>query len=321
MPSSRARYRSQRGQSTALVITMLMVFVIFTSMVVNVGQAVNRRIALQMVADAGAFTGGTRMAEALNYISFANGVIQDWWAMTTVAWAAASLIPPPGTCSAFDGINSAYKGIYQIYNIPIQAINYTYANIPYTEAKRVSEYNIRDMFPGEQLNKFEFKEADYSMETGFVLPARDFLPMMSIEEVPDGTDPETSYPAVWPLGGGAKSSHTQPCWTTCGILPCVLPETWSFPLWYKKSSDSTKYFVWLVKAPKTKGLMFDGFFGPDLIPEMRAIAVSRPVGGSIEKGDARYTVQMMPASKVMTLGGLIRDEHYSQFGGMRMVVH
>ena len=50
---------------------------------------------------------------------------------------------------------------------------------------------------------FEFKEADYSMETGFVLPARDFLPMMSIEEVSDGTDPETSYPAVWPLGGGA----------------------------------------------------------------------------------------------------------------------
>ncbi len=77
MPSSRARYRSQRGQSTALVITMLMVFVMFTSMVVNVGQAVNRKIALQMVADAGAFTGGTRMAEALNYISFANGVIQD----------------------------------------------------------------------------------------------------------------------------------------------------------------------------------------------------------------------------------------------------
>ena len=29
----------------------------------------------------------------------------------------------------------------------------------------------------------------------------------------------------------------------------------------------------------------------------------------------------MPASKVMMVGGLIRDEHYSQFGGMRMVVH
>src|SRR4051795_7604155 len=108
MPSSRARYRSQRGQSTALIITMLMVFVIFTSMVVNVGQAVNRKIALQLVADAGAFTGGTRMAEALNYISYANGVIQDWWRVTTDAWAVAWALPPPGTCSAFDAINQTY---------------------------------------------------------------------------------------------------------------------------------------------------------------------------------------------------------------------
>ena len=105
MPSSRARYRSQRGQSTALVITMLMVFVIFTSMVVNVGQAVNRRIALQMVADAGAFTGGTRMAEGAELHQFRQrchpGLVggDD----RRVAWAAASLIPPPGTCDAFDG--------------------------------------------------------------------------------------------------------------------------------------------------------------------------------------------------------------------------
>jgi hypothetical protein len=79
--------------------------------------------------------------------------------------------------------------------------------------------------------------------------------------------------------------------------------------------------VWLVKAPKTKGLMFDRYFGVDLIPEMQAVAVSRPVGGSIQKGDARYTVEMMPASSVMAAGGLIYDEHYNQFGGFRMVVH
>ena len=192
----------------------------------------------------------------------------------------------PGTCGAFDGINSAYKGIYQIYNIPIQAINYTYANIPYTEAKRVSEYNIRDLFPGEQLNKFEFKEADYSMEVGFVLPARDFLPMM-IDRRGLGRDRSRNgaIPRFWPLGWARREVVAHPAVLDHVRHLAVRPaaETWSFPLWYKKSSDSTKYFVWLVKAPKTKGLMFDGFFGPDLIPEMSAIAVSRPVGGSIEK--------------------------------------
>jgi hypothetical protein len=321
MPSRRRDRRGERGQSTAFVVTLLMVLVFFVSMVVNVGQAVNRRIALQIVADAGAFTGGTRMAEGLNYIAFANGVIQDWWAMTTDAWAVASLIPPPGTCSAFDAINSAYKGIYQVYNVPIQIINYTYSNIPYTEAKRVSTYNIRDMFPDESTSKFSFKEAKLSPDVGMILPSRDLINLMSLQEVSDGTDPETSYPAVFPLGPGATSNHTQPCWTTCGIFPCVLPESWSFPLWYKKSSTSTKYFVWLVKAPKTKGLMFDRYFGVDLIPEMWAVAVSRPVGGNIQKGDARYTVQMMPAKSVMAAGGMIRDEHYDRFGGFRMVVH
>ncbi len=321
MPNRRPGRKDERGQSTAFVVTLLMVLVFFVSMVVNVGQAVNRRIALQIVADAGAFTGGTRMAEGLNYIAFANGVIQDWWAMTTDAWAIASLAPPPGTCSAFDAINSAYKGIYQVYNVPIQIINYTYSNIPYTEAKRVSTYNVRDLFPGEPTSKFSYKEAKLSTDVGMILPSRDLINLMSIEEVPDGTDPETSYPAVFPLGPGATSNHTQPCWTTCGIFPCVLPESWSFPLWYKKSSTSTKYFVWLVKAPKTKGLMFDRYFGVDLIPEMQAVAVARPVGGSIEKGDARYTVQMMPARSVMAAGGFIYDAHYNQFGGFRMVVH
>ncbi len=328
MPSSHARYRSQRGQSTALVITMLMVFVMFTSMVVNVGQAVNRKIALQLVADAGAFTGGTRMAEGLNYIAYANGAIQDLWRLATVAWAVADVLPPPGTCKALDFINSTYKAAYEVYNVPIQILNRAYANIPYVEAKRVSEYNIADLFPGEAMNNFSFREVDPSPEVGTVGLARDLLALMSVGEVSNGTSPETAIPYPIPglLGPGAESSHSQLCWTTCGIcpacVPCTLPNSWSFPLWYKKSSDSTKYFVWIVKAPKTKGLMFDGFFGPDLIPEMRAIAVSRPVGGSIVDGDARYTVQMMPARKVM-LGeiGMISDEHYSQFGGMRLVVH
>ena len=51
-----------------------------------------------------------------------------------------------------------------------------------------------------------------------------------------------------------------------------------------------------------------------------AIQTGDTLGGSIEKGDARYTMQMMPVSKAM-VGGLIYDEHYDRFGGFRMVVH
>ena len=56
MPA-KPRWRSARGQSTALIITMLWLFVLFVGMVAVVGQAVNRRIALQIVADSGAYTG------------------------------------------------------------------------------------------------------------------------------------------------------------------------------------------------------------------------------------------------------------------------
>jgi hypothetical protein len=315
----RPRRHGERGQSTAFVITLLMVFVLFLSMVVNVGQAVNRRIGLQLVADAGAFTGGSRMAEGLNYIAWANGVLQDNWALTTDAWLATT-IATLSECDALEAVHATHEATWYAIDVPLQAINLAYANIPYTEAKRVSKYNIADLFPGENVSDFEFKEADYNLDTGVIMPARDIMNLMDIEQV-DGTDPKTSYPSVPPLGGGADRSYSQWCWYSCGPF-CIMVrnQTWDFDTWYKKSSSGSKHFVWLVKSPKTKGLMFDGFFGPDLIPEMKAVAAARPVGGSIVDGDARYTMQLRPASKVM-LTGLIMDEHYNQFGGMRLVVH
>ena len=64
-----SQWRSDRGQSTAMIIVMLNVFILFVALVANVGQAVNRRVALQVVADAGAYTGATKMAEGLNYMT------------------------------------------------------------------------------------------------------------------------------------------------------------------------------------------------------------------------------------------------------------
>jgi hypothetical protein len=311
--------RDERGQSTAMVVVMLWVLILFVALVANVGQAVNRRIALQTVADAGAFTGATKMAEGLNYMSHANATIQDFWGMTTWAWLANTLAIG-GTCAAFDGINGAYKGLYYAMYIPQTAINYAYGGVGFGtvryEADRVSAYNAADLFPGEHL---EFDEFDLDPSVG-IPPSRDFLNLISLEDVPDGTDANTEYDPVPPLGSGFTSSHTQGCWTTCGILPCYIPQNWTFPAWQQRSGSDTRYFVWIATAPPTRALIFDSFFGPNAIPEMKAVGVAKPVGGDIKEGLPKYVAKMVPVSKVNYMGGRIMDS-LNPWSPMRRVTH
>jgi hypothetical protein len=323
------RCDSARGQSTAMVIVMLWVLILFVALVANVGQAVNRRVALQVVADAGAYTGATKMAEGMNYIAYANGTIQDYWALATEAWLANTAAFD--TCAGFDAINDLYEGLYQAMNIPIQIIDgfgpFGYGGaigggLVHVEAKGVSDENAGDLFPGETINYREYSNPDASaMEEGIILPKRDLFRLVDIEQVPDGTDPNTKYPSLPPLGKGSKTSITQPCLTVCGLVPCVLPESWNFDVWYKKSSTDVKYFVWIAEAPATRVMIFDAFFGPNAMPKMVAAAAARPVGGSIEKGEPRYVAQLVPMKRVMSMGGYIRDPYSTAPGGLRQVTH
>jgi Putative Flp pilus-assembly TadE/G-like len=312
-----------------MVIVMLWVLVLFVALVANVGQAVNRKIALQTIADAGAYTGATKMAEGMNYIAYANGTIQDYWALATDAWLANTIAL--STCSGFDAINEAYQGLYQAMNIPIQLLNgfgpvgyggTMAGGLVHSEAVRVSNYNAADLFPGETLSFREPGLSDsFDQELGSMPPSRDLLRLVDLEEVPDGTDPNTKFPSLPPLGSGSTTSHTQPCLTVCGLVPCVLPETWSFNVWYKKSSTKVKYFTWIAEAPATRVMIFDAFFGPNAMPKMTAAAAARPVGGNIEKGEPRYVAQMVPLRRVMTFGGVIRDPMSNNPGGLRVVTH
>src|SRR5580704_10285316 len=84
MLSNDIRRHSERGQSTAFVASMLFVMMLFVAVVANVGQAVNRRIALQIVADAGAYTGASIMATGLNQLAFWNAALQYTWAIFTL---------------------------------------------------------------------------------------------------------------------------------------------------------------------------------------------------------------------------------------------
>ena len=69
--------RSEAGQTTALVCAMLFTLAMFVALVVNVGQMVNRRVALQLVADAGAWSGATVQAVQLNHYAFWSRLMQN----------------------------------------------------------------------------------------------------------------------------------------------------------------------------------------------------------------------------------------------------
>lgn len=321
----RQAWRSERGQSTAMIIVMLTVFMLFIALVANVGQAVNRRVALQVIADAGAYTGATKMAEGLNYIAWANGVIQDYWAFATDAWLAAT-IGTVADCDTYDSINSTFNSASDAMTAMIDVLNLTYGGvfqpigIVHGEAKRVSDYNAGDLFPGE-VSQLSYAEYDLSQETGFITPHRNFVNMMDLSRVDDGTDPQTSYPALPPLGGGSKQSYSQLCLKTVGLIKVPIVKSWDWNVWWKKTDSDTKYFAWIVTAPPARLMIFDSFFGPNGLPQMKAAAAARPVGGSIKDGHPTYVAEMVPVKKVQTMAGFILDSMKAGFGGMRQVTH
>src|SRR4051812_31603610 len=75
------RHRWQRGQSTVMAVCLMFVMLLFVAVVANVGQAVNRRMALQVVADTGAYSGASVMATGLNQIAFWNAALQYTWGL------------------------------------------------------------------------------------------------------------------------------------------------------------------------------------------------------------------------------------------------
>lgn len=315
-----------------MFVVMLWVLILFVALVANVGQAVNRRIALQVVADAGAYTGATRMAEGLNYMAFANGTIQEAWAYTTYEWNYGSFLSLYA-CEAYDAAYGTYMGAASVPSTSFWAINSGYGGLeggssagPYSEAIRVSKYNAADLFPGEDLG---YAEVDTSGDFVMNPVPRDPGLLMAVVPVEEGTKPNSSPEASDPpppaplfqqLGPGYEMNKTVWCHASCGLF-CRYPtqRSYYFLPWYKKVVPTTRYFSWIVTAPQTQSMMFDWFFGPNAVPEMKAIAVARPVGGDIEKGQPRYVAQMVPTSRVV-FGGVAQDYH-SPYGPLRQVTH
>jgi hypothetical protein len=341
LQADRRRWLDARGQSTAFVASMLFVMVIFVSVVANVGQAVNRRVALQTIADAGAYTGASVMAVGYNQLAYWNTMMQwAWFAFTQppVAgpmWQAFVIhaIPSANSCGTADMWENAYRGVMTglqgIYNTE----NILYTALATSEATRVSRYNGADLFPSDYLN-IRYREWDplEGINRGHwirIAPSR---------EVPDGTQPK----AIGWLGSitiNSRQRNSYLCFRSgpFGIQIPVWRSNRRYQVWYRKDPGAQS-FVWVVTAPRSKAFMFDRWFGGDIIPEMKAVAVAKPIGGNIEEGKDIYRTKFMPVATVMIgnqlLGnllpgflqswitgqaGLVRDPGYDR--RVRIVTH
>ncbi len=277
MPNSQTRRNGEQGQSTALVLSMLFFLVLFVAVTANVGQAVNRRVALQIAADAGAWTGASAMAAGLNAMAFWNRRMQELWTALSIVTVGFTVTPP---CEVTDRIFWSYRVGRNVLGAFFKITNRGFARVPYSEALRVSRANVEDLFPGERAqfdgDGSSFLESDLSPEVG-IAPQRDQTDLVPAEQVADGTLPR-ALPALAP-------SRRRVTFSCVGLFPPgPQVRTEELDVWFEKQDDAVSSFVWIVKAPATQAVMFDSVFGPDTIPEMRAAAAAKPVGGSIAEG-------------------------------------
>jgi hypothetical protein len=305
------RLAGPEGQSTAMVVSMLFFLVLFVGVVVDVGQAVNRRIALQITADAGAYTGASAMAIGMNDMARWNKRMQDFWAGLTIATLGFTVVP----CEVAEPALTAYDRGRELLGNFYETVNRGFATIPYDEAKRVSRYNSYDFFPGEvevfEADRDSYVEWDSDADVG-IESSRPRDRLVVSPQVEDGTMPVTRLPALSP----SRRHVTFTCTTLAPPFIRIIDR--DIDVWYEKA-QGTDFFVWRVKAPATRALMFDEVFGPNAIPEMKAVAVAQPVGGSIKDGEPRYIVNMVPTALVMADGARISDP--THYRGWRRVVH
>ena len=308
--------RSEAGQTTAFVCAMLFTLTMFVALVVNVGQLVNRRVALQLVADAGAWSGATTQAVQLNHYAFMSRLIQN--AYKNVSGVSFGF----RASECWSGV--AAVALFELANLAMVGSQVTFLNEAYGQARSHSLFNIDDLFPGERGN-FDFSTmAGPSDGTVFAPGNGNILvrPLSRGDRLYTGDHAWSREMAIqlaaefsvrftgrlpWAVSrAGGLCENWQ-----CGTL---LPPT-SFRIYmagapgYKLQRVGQPYlFVWKVTERRpTRALFFDSFFGPNAGPAMTAVAVAKAVGGDVHRGLSRYRAKMVPVSRYSPARGFIRD--------------
>lgn len=282
------------GQMTPFFLCFLVVMLLFLALVINLGQAVNRRMALQIVADSGAWAGATDLAIGMNKLSQLNGYRHDIWPIASVG------MPIFGPIQRLDKtVHEVWNAITTVINVLDMAINVGFTKRAFDSAKHASTYNLNDLFPGELYDAFQMDEG-MSDTFGGVFSESEMPLLKSRQTVcysylDDTVDPPgvPLYPCLMPEEAVEETLFYVGCEFITFVYVCY-PVTWTLTKWYKRDDNDTATFVWVVKAPPV-----DPFFNPfnlftNAIPSMTAAAAARPVGGNFEEGDDSYRVRMVP---------------------------
>lgn len=296
---------------------MLFTLAMFVALVVDVGQMVNRRVALQLVADAGAFTGATVQAVQLNHYAYWSRLVQN-------AYKNASGISLGFRFSeCWSGVGAVSLFYYANSGMLRAMVNF--ANKAFDEARSHSDYNVDDLFPGER-NNFGYSTNAIS-DGGVIAPlngniipiplrrgdrlftgdhawSREIFTQVLIE-----LSVKFTGRLPWAVSRAGSGNESWQCATilppTSFRIPMIGPPGWKL----QRLGPWPFLFVWKVTERRpTRALFFDRFFGPNTVPAMTAVAVAKAVGGNVHEGRSRYRAKMIPVSRYSITQGVVLDQ-------------
>lgn len=311
----RAAAADRAGQTTPFFLCFLVVMLLFLALVINLGQAVNRRMALQIIADSGAWAGATDVAIGLNKLSQLNGYRHDIWPIASIG------MPIFGKIQRLDKtVHEVWNAITTVINVLDMAVNVGFTKRAYDSARHASLYNLNDLFPHELYTSFNMDEGMSDSFGGMFSESE--MPLLKSRQtvcyahLDDTVDPPglPAYPCLIPEEAVEDEPEDIPgtsFYMGCeffGPVYVCYPVSWTLTKWYKRDDNDTATFVWVVQAPPV-----DPFFNPfnlfnDAIPSMTAAAAARPVGGNFEDGDDSYRVRMVPLRAARwSFGAFLKD--------------
>lgn len=295
----------RRGQIAVMTFFFLIMMVYTGGMVVNVTQAVVRKIQAQMVCDAAAFTGATYQARGLNALTKTNriigGLYATYWVVGTWSLGDAHLWPHKALPSAIKGV---FEGVIQVFRLLADFQNIGYAGMAYAKAKENANHNIRYLFNVSNVGASKIK----SYGGNYWCKSLPIVGRLSVDPI------LVTIPAAgFPVPALTADSQLLPFWGTaikgnfhmnyivwCWIIPCGIDRMKAEPaLWVKNTNkDEELRFYWVVQLPETKAMFMPNRMK---IPPVTAVGSAKPYGGSRGPNEAK---DMHSIGKMAALAGL-----------------
>jgi hypothetical protein len=262
----KTRVQSEHGQTTIFFVAAFWTLFLFLAFVVNLGQAINRRVLLQMIADSGAWTGAAKQAQVLNSLSDLNGYEKDFIYTPTDVMSGdfTVTVEPLGQLAntLWQVGNSIYKIAFKLRN---QLGNFEAASA----AVAVTQKNNSRLFPGESLS--------YPNPAAIYAAAE----LIETKDVSKKAGASTTFEAIYWIGVNTYNPDLSKVW------------------FIAKDNHKIVNFLWWVKAPEVGGAVLPGIFR---IPAMTAVALAKPTNGSLDPEDTSgahsngYVARMIPLS-------------------------